>query len=213
MGIAIFWVLPEMAGSLGWANALLWITAGFALLWTVDRFVYPVCPACSHTHTHEHCATSLHGFAIPLMTAAALHSALDGWNAQMFSGISSPEAATLSAAFLTGIALHKIPEGLALGVIMRAAVNSRWAAIAWCAAAEAATLAGAVLEMVLAPHLSSHALEALLAAAGGTFLYLGGHAIHGELRRSGAGRALMPALAGVAGSSVLRWMASFPWLS
>jgi len=39
--------------------------------------------------------------------------------------------------------------------------------------------------------------------AGGSFLYLGGHAVHGELRRGGA-PTLVPALTGVAGSSVLR---------
>jgi hypothetical protein len=33
---------------------------------------------------------------------------------------------------------------------------------------------------------------------------LGGHAIHGELRRSGPAPAFVPALTGVAGSSMLR---------
>jgi hypothetical protein len=46
-------------------------------------------------------------------------------------------------------------------------------------------------------------LHALLALAGGSFLYLGGHAVHGELRRGGS-PTLVPALTGVAGSSVLR---------
>jgi hypothetical protein len=67
-----------------------------------------------------------------------------------------------------------------------------------------ATVAGAGLESVLAPHIGSQGLHALLALAGGSFLYLGGHAVHGELRRSGPTPAFWPALTGVAGSSVLR---------
>jgi hypothetical protein len=66
-----------------------------------------------------------------------------------------------------------------------------------------ATIGGAGVESVLAPHLSAQGLHALLALAGGSFLYLGGHAVHGELRRSG-NFTLVPALTGVAGSSVLR---------
>ena len=102
------------------------------------------------------------------------------------------------------IGVHKIPEGLALGVIVRSALTSRGAALVLCAVAQAATLFGAVLETVLAPHLSLYFLHALMALAGGAFLYLGGHAIHGEWRRRGTGAAFVPALTGVAGPSVLR---------
>jgi zinc transporter ZupT len=99
--------------------------------------------------------------------------------------------------------VHKIPEGLALGVIARASLGTRASALAWCALAQMATVAGAGLESVLAPHLGAQGLHVLLALAGGSFLYLGGHAVHGELRRNG-NLTLVPALTGVAGSSVLR---------
>jgi zinc transporter ZupT len=200
IGVAVFWVLPEMAESLKWPGALAWITAGFALLGVIDRFVYPVCPACSQPHDHEHCSATLHGFAPPLLLAAALHSALDGWSVVAAGN----GTAQLSASFGLAIAIHKIPEGLALGVIVRAALDSRTAALGWCALAEGATLAGAALEIVLAPYLSQYALHVLLAVAGGSFLYLGAHAVHGEWRRSGMGPTFVPALTGVAGPSVLR---------
>ena len=200
IGVAVFWVLPEMAEFLKWPGALAWITAGFALLWAIDRFVYPVCPACSQPHDHEHCSATLHGFAPPLLLAAALHSTLDGWR------VVAPAngAALLGPSFVLAIAIHKIPEGLALGVIVRAALDSRNAALGWCALAEGATLAGAALEIVLAPYLSPYALHVLLAVAGGSFLYLGAHAVHGEWRRSGMGPTFVSALTGVAGPSVLR---------
>jgi zinc transporter ZupT len=197
LGVALFWVLPEMAQFFTWQRAILWLAGGFLLLAAIDRFIYPVCPACSHSHEHDHCATRLHGFALPLLAAAALHSALDGWSA------AASQNAGFSAALIGGIAVHKIPEGLALGVIARASLGSRAAALAWCALAQMATIGGAGIESVLAPHLSSQGLHMLLALAGGSFLYLGGHAVHGEMRRSGT-PTLVPALTGVAGSSVLR---------
>jgi zinc transporter ZupT len=199
IGVALFWVTPEMAESLGWNAALAWTAAGFAALGIIDRFVYPVCPACSPAHEHEHCATRLHGFAAPLLVAAGIHSSLDGWIAA-----SAHTSAAFGSALVAGIAFHKVPEGVALGVITRASVSNRTAAFAWCALAQGATLVGAELESVLAPHLDAQNLHVLLALAGGTFLYLGGHAVHGEIRRSGAAPAFLPALTGVAGSSVLR---------
>jgi zinc transporter ZupT len=197
MGVALFWLLPELAEVLGWPAAVAWTSAGTAALWLLDRFVYPVCPACAPAHDHTHCETRLHGFALPLLAAAALHAALDGW---FVVAVKSHPA--LGTAMILGIAAHKAPEGLALGVIARASLDSRFAALSWCVAAQAATLLGAGLELVFAPYLGVTVLHALLALAGGSFLYLGGHAVHGELRRSG--RAFVPALTGVAGSSVLR---------
>ena len=197
LGVALFWVLPEMAGFFSWQVAILWLAGGFLLLAGVDRFVYPVCPACSHSHQHEECATRLHGFALPLLAAAALHSSLDGWSA------AAGQNAGFSMALIGAIGVHKIPEGVALGVIARASLGTRASALAWCALAQTATIVGAILESVLAPHMSAQGLHALLALAGGSFLYLGGHAVHGELRRSG-NLTLVPALTGVAGSSVLR---------
>ena len=201
LGVGLFWVLPEMAESLAWPGALLWLASGCVLLGLIDKFVYPVCPSCSPAHDHSHCSTRLHGFAMPLLVASALHAAMDGWSAS-----ASQADARLGAAFLLSIAAHKVPEGLALGVISRAALRSRGAAIAWCTAAQSATLVGAAAESVLAPYLGAQALHALLALAGGSFLYLGYHAIHGEIRRSGASPALVPAITGVAGSSVLRML-------
>ena len=214
MGVALFWVLPEMAEFFHWFTALAWTAAGCAALWAVDRFVYPVCPACSHPHHHAEGAATLHGFAAPLLLAAGLHSALDGWS--LTSALNQPgahDSQSLGTAFVLAIAVHKIPEGLALGVIARAAMDSRRAALGWCAVAESATVLGAALEIVLAPHLGPTVVHSLLALAGGTFLYLGGHAVHGEFRRRGAGQgagvqamttAIYPALAGIAAPSLLR---------
>lgn len=199
VGVALFWVLPEIAGFLHWPGAIAWAGAGFALLWIIDRFVYPVCPACSHTHEHDDCETRLHGFAVPLLIATGVHSVLDGWGAA---------SAVVGPALALGMTFHKIPEGIALGVMVRASIASRVSALLWCAVAEGATLVGGGFESWMAPRLDAQVVEAILAAAGGSFLFLGAHAIHGELRRSGAAPAFLPAFTGIAGSSVLRLFVS-----
>jgi zinc transporter ZupT len=199
VGVAVLWILPETAREFQWPAATAWSGAGLLILWLIDRYVYPVCPACSASHRHDLCADRLHGFAAPLLAAAALHSALDGWGVRM-----AADEAGIGAGLLAGIAAHKIPEGLALGVIARAALPSRRSALIWCALAQLATPAGAILTAVLAPAPRGYAPHAMLALAAGSFLYLGGHAVHGEVQRSGARPAILPALTGVAGSSVLR---------
>jgi zinc transporter ZupT len=197
VGVALFWVLPEIADVLHWPGAIAWATAGAGLLWGIDKFVYPVCPACSHTHEHDDCETRLHGFAIPLLIASSLHSMLDGWG-----------VAGIGQALVFGLAFHKIPEGIALGVMARASLPTRASALFWCFVAEGATLLGGGFESILAPRLGAVPLNAVLAMAGGSFLFLGAHAIHGELRRNGPAPAFLPAFTGIAGSSVLRLFVS-----
>ncbi|HLW75402.1 MAG TPA: ZIP family metal transporter, partial [Bryobacteraceae bacterium] len=168
----------------GWAASIAWMGAGFALLWAIDRFVYPLCPACSGTHDHDHCESELHGMAMPLLIAAAVHALFDGW------GVAAASTASgFGTAFVMGIAIHKLPEGIALGAMTRASLRPRWPAIAWCALAESMTLAGGVLEGMLAGWFNDRGVHALLAVAGGSFLYLGGHALLGSRIRAIAARA------------------------
>jgi zinc transporter ZupT len=198
VGVTLFWVWPELAKTLGLATATLGLCGGGLVLALIDRYVYPVCPACAPSHDHDHCATTLHGFALPLLIASAVHGALDGWNLA-----AAQQEVELTVAFAGGVLAHKIPEGLALGVIARASFASRNTALVWCALAEGATLVGAMLEQTLAPHLSLPALDGLLALAGGSFLYLGWHAIDGEYRHRGW-RAWMPAALGMAVAAATR---------
>lgn len=198
LGIAVFWVMPEMAEFFGWPVVILWVSGGFAGLWIVDRYIYTVCPACSHSHDHDSCSTRLHGFAGPMLIASGLHSFLDGWM------LPAAQQSDLGTAFVLGIALHKIPEGIALGVIVRAALTSKSRTLLSCAAVEALTIVGAGAEILAAPYLGPMWIHGLLALAAGSFLYLGYHAIHGEYKRRGVMPAFMPALTGVAGSSVIR---------
>ncbi len=201
MGIALFWVLPEVAAEYGWITGLVGIVGGFTFLWIVDRFVSPVCPACSHSHDHQSCANTLHGFAAPLLTAASLHAFFDGWSIGVSQEVSSGR---LKLAFLIGIGVHKLPEGVALGVLLLAATGSEWKAGFLSLAAQACMLVGALVAVLVTGHVAPHWTSALLAASAGIFVYLGYHAVEGQSRSTGLSRIMMPALTGAAGAAMLR---------
>lgn len=200
MGIAVFGVLPELAGEYGWTGGIAGMGAGVLLLWVVGRYVYPVCPSCSQTHDHEHCATALHGFALPLVIATGIHAFLDGLG---IAAAQQEDAHGLAVTVVTGVILHKVPEGVALGIMLRAAVGSRLSALGWACVAEGTTFFGALFESVITGRLGLDWVSFALAIAGGSFLYLGFHAVHGEWRRCGI-PVFMPALTGAAGAAAIQ---------
>ena len=201
VGIAAFWILPEIAQRSGWVGAIAGIAIGFTLLWLIDHYVYPVCPTCSHTHDHGTCSQSLHGFAAPLLIASGVHSFFDGWSLAV-----SQEKGfeTLKVAFLVGIGAHKLPEGLALGALLAAALGTARKAMLGVAAAQLMMIAGGALAIVLAPHLDTNWTIGFLAVAAGAFVYLGYHAIDSEYQRRGLATSVMPALGGAVGAAALR---------
>lgn len=200
LGVALFGVFPEMMVEIGWLGSVGLFLAGYLLLFSVNRYAYPVCPTCSHDHDHKACTTLLHGFAGPLVAASIVHSFLDGWSIASAQG-ALPLGIRVSVPL--AVALHKLPEGIALGAILRAAVGSRSSALGWCAVAETPTVAGAALALALLPLLGTRWVTYPLAIAGGCFLYLGFHAVHEEWKRRGPAPAFVPALSGIAGVAAI----------
>ncbi len=200
IGVAAFWVYPEIAAQYGWLGALGGVLAGFSLLWLVNHYVYPVCPACSADHDHAACTKPLHGFSLPLFAAASLHSFFDGWSL----GVAQQSSQHVRLAFLAGIGIHKVPEGIALGVLFLAATGSVWKAWASCAAVQSVMVIGGLLAVAAAPHFGPFWISALLSIAAGVFLYLGYHAIESECRERGMRTAFVPALTGAVGAAALR---------
>jgi zinc transporter ZupT len=201
LGVALFGLLPELAGELGAASGVALFAAGYGVLFAVNRWAYPVCPTCAHDHDHDHCTTELHGFAGPLIAAAAVHSFLDGWS---IGTVQLAAPLGLRVAVPLAVGLHKLPEGIALGAILRAAVKTRRAAAAWCALAEGTTLAGGAAGLALAPHLGSQWILYPLGVTAGWLFFLGYHAVHEEWKRRGAVAAALAALGGAAGAAVVQ---------
>jgi zinc transporter ZupT len=201
LGVALFGLLPEMATEQGWVLSLALFGAGYGLLLLVNRYVYSVCPSCSHDHDHHACESELHGFAMPLVAAAAIHSFLDGWSVATVQ-LASPLG--LRIAVPLAVALHKLPEGIALGGILRAAVPGRGRALWLAILAEGATLAGGVLGLQLGPHLGTRWILYPLGITAGWLLYLAYHAIEEEWRRRGARAAFVSALTGLVSAAVIQ---------
>jgi zinc transporter ZupT len=181
--ISVLWILPELVHTFGWSLGPAMLLAAFSIIWFIDRYIYAVCPTCAHTHNHDSCSTRLHGFALPLIIASVIHSVFDGW---MFA-VGQAEA---QQALSSGILIHKLPECVAFGVILRAALRSHTQAIFWSFASQAPMLVGAAIEPAAENFLGSLTVGAMLALGGGTFLYLGFHAVHGEWKRRTAARAV-----------------------
>lgn len=175
LAVSLFSILPETAEKGGWMRTLTLYLVGYGLLFVIDRYVHPVCPSCSHTHDHGHCEVELHGFSVPLVAATAVHSLIDGWSMTVAQFAAT---GTMREAIPAAVLLHKIPEGLALGVMLRASFKSKGPSAGWAVAAESVTLVGAFVALSLSPGVWA---SDLLAVAGGTFLYLGFHAVHGAL--------------------------------
>jgi zinc transporter ZupT len=200
LGVALFGLVPELAIGSGWTTTLLLFAGGYLMLFAVNRFAYPVCPTCAHDHDHNACVTELHGFALPLAAAAMLHSFLDGWS------VTTTEVAALGlrVAVPLAILMHKIPEGIALGGILRASVKTRPRALGWCAIAEGTTLLGGIAGLWMSPHLGSRWTAYPIGLTAGWLFYLGYHAVHEETKRRGLGPALASAVCGMGGAALIQ---------
>lgn len=163
-GISVFHVIPEIADSSGWLMALALSTAACCGLFALDRILL---------HTGH---SPRHGVIGPLLAAAAAHSFLDGWSVRALAV--QPLA---NVAVPLGLALHKVPEGLALGWVARRATTRKLAAAATAAAVELMTVLGAWVE----PRANASGVAAfgswwtavVLAIVAGGFLFLGIHAL------------------------------------
>ncbi len=201
LGVVFFGLAPELVAETGWSMSTLLLAGGYGLLFLINRHVAPVCPTCAHDHDHLACETVLHGFAAPLIAASALHSFFDGW------GIATAQQAIpvgIRIGVPMAVALHKLPEGIALGAIVRVAVRSRSAALLWCVLAEGTTLLGGVLGLAIAPRLGTGWIIYPLGIAAGWLFYLGAHAVHEEWKRRGPAQAFVTALTGAAGAAALQ---------
>jgi len=201
VGVVFFGLLPELVEEIRWLPTVALFAGGYGLLLLISRKVAPVCPSCSHDHDHMACKIELHGFAAPLISASMLHSFFDGWSIAT-TQVASPTGIRVAVAL--AVALHKIPEGIALGSMVRASISSRSRSLLWCVLAEGATLLGGAAGLVMAPRLGMAWITYPLGLAAGWLFYLGAHAIHAEWKRRGPVPAFTTALIGIAGAAGLQ---------
>jgi zinc transporter ZupT len=168
LGVAVFGVGPEVVRGAGWIATVALAAAAYFGLSMLDLHGHPVCPSGSHGDS----------FATSLAIATGVHAFLDGWG---MSVIRSASSGGVPDAIVGAILLHKIPEGLALGAMLRASTASFTTALALAGAAELMTVGGSVLGVWAAP---AAWVNYPLAIALGMFLFLGTHALRRERHHS-----------------------------
>jgi zinc transporter ZupT len=190
LGVTFFAIIPEAGAQMRVWELLVALGSGYLVFALISRYVYHVCPACAASHFDESTTHHFSEIAGALVVALAVHSTMDG----VALAIGHEASQHLDATMLMAVSVHKVPEGLALGALLMGAGFSRARAVVWVAVVETTTLLGGVLGLLVLPWLSgiqhSFWIWALLAHAGGGFLYLAGHAVLGEMVKHGRARVL-----------------------
>ena len=179
LGVTLFTILPETAAGMAWWQLLLALASGYAVFYLISKYVFHVCPACAASHFDEATTHRFSEIASALIIALAIHSTLDGL--ALAAGQETHGRTDLT--MLLAVCVHKVPEGLALGALLLGAGLGRARAVVWVAAVEATTVLGGVAGILwLRPGLW---LDAVLAHAGGGFVFLAAHAVLGEMVKHG----------------------------
>ena len=165
---AAFDILPESKAVLTWPVFLATVAAGYVVFWLIGKYVAPICPACAirhfeNVHDHHHA----HGVGLVVLAIVlGIHCFFDGLGLSAAAAVASGFGLRVFGA----IAVHKLPEGFALALMLMIGSRSPWHAFAWAAAIEMATVAGAIAGVQAHP--SPYWLGLVLAHIGGTFVYL-----------------------------------------
>jgi zinc transporter ZupT len=176
LAVTLFDVLPDAKQFLTWPTLLLACASGYLLLWIVGKYVYHVCPACA-VNDLERASPQLAQTAMMLMVALGLHCTMDGLGIAFGDNLLGHPDVGLMA----GISVHKVPEGLALILLLLGAGIQRRKAIMWSLGVESITIVGGVVGFYLVNSTSTVWLGILFAHVGGGFFYMITSAVKGVL--------------------------------
>jgi len=200
LGVALFWIFPDMREQSGIVHAALAVGVAVAALYTIDRFVYPVCPCCSHggrhdrlfgrhrTHRHDS-----HGTLIPLVVAICVHNLFDGWTA----AVAGYGGGSWGSGIALGLFAHKIPEAVVFGLMLRAATDRAWGALLCAGLTSVAIFVGGAAHTSLLTLSETAVIATSLAVACGSFLFAGAHIFLRQQKHAGTRSAVAPLAIGL----------------
>ena len=168
LAVTLFDVLPDAKDLLTWPEFLLAGASGYALFWAIGKYVYYLCPACAIGAFDQATTERLSQSVLLLMIALGLHSAMDGVAVVVGDRITGRP----NFALLFAVSFHKLPEGLALALLLLGAGYTRSKAFWLTIAIESATEAGALLGLIGLRHAPLLILGLIFANVGGGFVYL-----------------------------------------
>jgi hypothetical protein len=160
LGMAIFIILPETLDMAGMLPVALLGAVGAALFALVE----------SWQGLFRRVSMMATTGVLPLGLAISLHNWLDGWNIGVALSIRVPH---LVWVFTTGMAIHKLCGGLAVGAVFRSSIREGRGALFWAAGCEAVTLIGVASQQFAQKAIGPAWSIWLLAITGGSFFFLG----------------------------------------
>jgi zinc transporter ZupT len=187
VAVTVLHVLPESAHHIGWPGALAATGGGLAFCYLMTRWAGGGCPGCTESGDKSAAVFGRLrlGLGSPLLVVLAIHALLDGFalagtgthahgheHGHAHAHGHGHEAEMLSMAVLA----HKLPEGLAIATVSRAAGWSIPGALALTAGVQAFTFGG-VYSGVWVGRLDDIWLGLGLALVAGSFFYVASVAI------------------------------------
>jgi zinc transporter ZupT len=181
MSAALFVLLPESYNSLGIIELAASALSGYLLFFFISRYYSHVCPACAASHFDERTTHKFSEIVLTLLTALSIHSFLDG--VAISSGIIHGHMHDES--IFAAIAVHKFPEGLALAALMFSASYGKSKVLLYVILVELVTVTGAVTGLFfLKQNISRVITGIVMAHIAGGFIFLGIHAVLGEMLKN-----------------------------
>lgn len=181
LSASVFHIIPEAAEA-GHSVASLGVSlaTGYALFFLISRYVFHMCPACAASHFEEHQVSKFKNMFFLLAIALTIHSAMDGI-AIALSPFMAHDHHDHSIFFT--IAIHKLPEGLALCALLMKSGYTRPKALIWTLLFETSTVLGwSIGHYLLGQQASGPWLDLLMVHIAGGFIYLAVHATINEIR-------------------------------
>jgi zinc transporter ZupT len=165
--VAIFDILPESKEALNWPTFIAAVVVGYAVFWGIGTYIFPICPTCAmrRFESGEH---HVHGSGIAIFASVlCVHCFIDGLGIGAASNVES----WFGLRVLGAIAVHKLPEGFAIALVLMAGGRESWNTFRWAFGIETTTILGALAGTSWV-HPSPFWQSLVLAQIGGTFLYL-----------------------------------------
>jgi zinc transporter ZupT len=175
LSVTVFDILPDAFKLLSLWLFVASVCSGVLLFLLVTHFIGPLCPACVSGSSHG--ATHAAPLYVILMLVA-LHSTFDG----IALAVSGSINGKIDPVVLSGICVHKIPEGIALALLMIGSGMQPRAAFFGVLAVEFTTEVGGLIGIPLVHSASSEVLGIVFAHVAGGFLYLIGSAVLSNLK-------------------------------
>lgn len=178
LGVTAFDILPEAKLDLSWVRFLASLGFGYFFMWIVGKRIFHVCPSCAIAHLDL--STALQGKRAIMMLGIALgiHCAMDGL--AIVAGGELPVRVGLGV--LVGVGLHKLPEGLALALLLLGAGLTKREALQRVISIESLTSVGGIAGIAFGQHTNRTLIGMVFSMIGGGFLYLVINSLYGAFR-------------------------------